>query len=540
MLILSLHSKPHKDRTRSRDSHDSHVHARTRTYTQLRTERPKRCTTGLRGNFDWGRKTESIKSTYSVRPPTPTMNSADLEAPCVAAQHQHLHQHGLVPRPKPTTRHFRVKLMWAGSNKDAGTFDFKSTTTNAQLLAARLQKTVQNLIPQFSNYWSVKVCCSNNGLELTPNPKLGLHYPLVHGQQARMWASALQDQALRILMSCQVKSAPRTGFKRKRKEDEKEKEDLQHKDCQNQPDTVLLLSCYSTRDLAIGTLLFSNDKQAIKAIVSSPAFVHTTDRELVLAAVKATHDAHCMLNNANTSIRCDERLAVAVIHQVNQNASHDTCRNLCRDLLRCSAVFRERKAVVLAAVEKFPEMLQYADKDLHKDLEIVLCAVASKGKLLKYACEELRNNQDVVLAAVDSCGEALKYASDFLRADRRVVLKAVASSGRALKYALQPCRGDLEVVLCAVSSYPRALKHADESLQGNRDVVLHALANVRCEHRASYKEVVLEYASKALRADPKIVLLAYSKNCVERAYALCDTGLPALCINCSAGVVTTL
>ena len=432
------------------------------------------------------------------------------------------------PAPR-STRHFRFKLLWSGSNKEAGTFNIKSTTTKALWLVTRLQKAIRSAIPLFENYWSVKVCCGSSGLEITPNPKLGLHYRPVPGQQPTEAAWALRDHALRTFMSCQVsKSSARTGSKRKL-------EPVRAEEGQGQQQISagpLLLSCYSTREQVIGMLLCSNDKQAIDDVVGAPTFLQTTDRELVLAAVRATRDAHCMLNNANASIRLDERLAVAAIHS---NASHESCRELCTVLLRCSAVFRKSTAVVEAAVQQFPDMLRYAHGDIRNDRSVVLCAVAAEGQLLAHASEALRADRDVVLTAVSSCGYALQHASDALRADRSVVLKAVASAGLALEFALQPCRSDMEVVLCAVGSHPGAFKYACEALRGNRDVVMHALASVDCAPKASHDLLVLKYASDELRADRDLVLLAYSKNYLENMSALCDgAGLPIRCNACAA------
>ena len=46
---------------------------------------------------------------------------------------------------------------------------------------------------------------------------------------------------------------------------------------------------------------------------------------------------------------------------------------------------------------------------------------------------ELRAYRDVVLAAVQKSGEALEYASDDLKADKEVVLAAVQQEGDALR-----------------------------------------------------------------------------------------------------------
>jgi len=61
----------------------------------------------------------------------------------------------------------------------------------------------------------------------------------------------------------------------------------------------------------------------------------------------------------------------------------------------------------------------YASKDLQANGEIVLAAVKRHGESLEFASNGLKGNQEVVLEAVKQNGLALRYASAALL-ERRV------------------------------------------------------------------------------------------------------------------------
>jgi len=63
--------------------------------------------------------------------------------------------------------------------------------------------------------------------------------------------------------------------------------------------------------------------------------------------------------------------------------------------------------------------------------------------------EELRDRREVVLAAVQRDGRALRHASEKLRADRAVVLAAVRQSPEALRFAAEELRSDAVLLVHA-------------------------------------------------------------------------------------------
>ena len=79
--------------------------------------------------------------------------------------------------------------------------------------------------------------------------------------------------------------------------------------------------------------------------------------------------------------------------------------------------------------------LENMNATLREKRVVVMTAVEVNGKELKYAATALRADREVVLTAVDQCGRALEFASAELRADREVVLAAVHQRGSALEFA---------------------------------------------------------------------------------------------------------
>lgn len=78
------------------------------------------------------------------------------------------------------------------------------------------------------------------------------------------------------------------------------------------------------------------------------------------------------------------------------------CKTEPRALLHLGA-FKCDKGVVLAAVERDPEALRWADPSLRADRECVLAAVAAHPSSLRYA-GPLRENVDIAVAAVRASG----------------------------------------------------------------------------------------------------------------------------------------
>ncbi|CAK9074435.1 unnamed protein product [Durusdinium trenchii] len=186
------------------------------------------------------------------------------------------------------------------------------------------------------------------------------------------------------------------------------------------------------------------------------------------------------------------------------------------DGLNCKADFKGAdKAVVMLAVSKSGEALQYAAKKLTGDKDVVLAAVRQRGTALQFAAKKLRADRevadrDVVEAAVAKSGCALRHASFCMKADKEVVMTAVANYGGAIDYASAALQRDKDVILAAVKQSSLALCKESIAQSADKEVIL-ACINFHGEG--------LHYASQELQADKEVVLAAVKKDGWELRFA---------------------
>ena len=131
----------------------------------------------------------------------------------------------------------------------------------------------------------------------------------------------------------------------------------------------------------------------------------------------------------------------------------------------------QKREIVLTAVRKDGNALQYASKKLRSDLEIVLEALKKgDGDTIDSVSDDFKNNREVVLEAAKiyrylpgGCF-ALEYASKDLRADREIVLEAVRTDGNALKYASKDLRSDRKIVIKAIKTQKTAQNKSNNQI----------------------------------------------------------------------------
>lgn len=119
-----------------------------------------------------------------------------------------------------------------------------------------------------------------------------------------------------------------------------------------------------------------------------------------------------------------------------------------------------------------------------------LLLVVKDGSLLQDVSEDLKGNSWLVLEAIKQDAIAYCYASDRLKNDKRIAMAAVTSCSQALQWLPEKFRDDEDIVLAAI-------KHNE------------------------YIVSPLQFASKRLRSDPKIVMKAVADcgnclNCVSK------------------------
>ena len=74
---------------------------------------------------------------------------------------------------------------------------------------------------------------------------------------------------------------------------------------------------------------------------------------------------------------------------------------------------------------------------------------------------ELKLDRDVVLAALKKDGNNLQYAQEFFKKDKEIVLHAIKQNGLALEYADKKLRRNREVILAAIRQNGQAIFLAD-------------------------------------------------------------------------------
>merc|ERR1712194_867406 len=94
-------------------------------------------------------------------------------------------------------------------------------------------------------------------------------------------------------------------------------------------------------------------------------------------------------------------------------------------------------------------------------------------RCLRQAGDEALTAHEIVLAAVSKNGDALQWASADLKADREIVLAAVSNDGFALQYASADLKADREIVVIAVSKNGNSLQYASADLKADREFLGH-------------------------------------------------------------------
>ena len=88
--------------------------------------------------------------------------------------------------------------------------------------------------------------------------------------------------------------------------------------------------------------------------------------------------------------------------------------------------------------------------------------------VIYHATEELKGDREIVLAAVSKDGDALQYATEELKGDREIVLAAVSQDGRALNCATDGLKADEEMMRHALEQSPDQLVGVKVSLLSGR------------------------------------------------------------------------
>jgi hypothetical protein len=124
-----------------------------------------------------------------------------------------------------------------------------------------------------------------------------------------------------------------------------------------------------------------------------------------------------------------------------------------------SKEFKANKHIAYAAVNKYPDNLEFVSTELKKDLSFVKNVVRTKGSCLRYASSELKNNKELVLIAIRGFwSSSIQYASDELKKDKEIALKAIEGDASNFVHIHESIKDDPEIIKATLSKNPRMFK----------------------------------------------------------------------------------
>ena len=130
---------------------------------------------------------------------------------------------------------------------------------------------------------------------------------------------------------------------------------------------------------------------------------------------------------------------------------------------------------------------------------------------LQHLSQGEKNDKELVLVAVSKDGQAIQFADPTLQADMEVVLKAIINDGLALEFADPTLKADKEVVLKAVMTNGCALKFADPAFQVDKEITLMAAMgddNPLTKHFLQDAETELQSLQRTIRGEDKDIFNA--------------------------------
>jgi hypothetical protein len=173
-----------------------------------------------------------------------------------------------------------------------------------------------------------------------------------------------------------------------------------------------------------------------------------------------------------------------------------------------------QKETLIALLKKNPNCLKYLPSDLI-DEEIGLLIMNSNPKLYSHLSIELRNNKEITKKAVSFDGLFLHKASDKLKNDSEIVNVALKQNQSAFFFCSPELQNQKNFVIQCVKEFNLYLHsnwiNTHTSLFSDYEFI-----SQLCKLNGG----MLEYASKNLRSDKKIMLIALDQT--EKAFKYCS------------------
>jgi hypothetical protein len=231
------------------------------------------------------------------------------------------------------------------------------------------------------------------------------------------------------------------------------------------------------------------------------------------------------LDAAPEEIRADRLIVLEAVSRSGEDLQYASC-----DL-------RGDREIVLAAAKIFPSSLVFATPQLLGDYAFALEAVQMYGLLLQFMPQEIRANRDIVIAAVSNNGPALLYANEGLLLDSALAELAV-EQGFSLRRTRSYRLGEFPAVALAAARKDRnEVAYVSQRLRADRWFAMELLKldpwHMRNISRdlTQDDEVVntaldygfsLETAPEKLRSNRNVVYLTVQRRGLELAYASTD------------------
>lgn len=191
-------------------------------------------------------------------------------------------------------------------------------------------------------------------------------------------------------------------------------------------------------------------------------------------------------------------------------------------------VFREApehiknsRDAVYAAVCGDANALDFAPEIYQRDRDIVMAAVKRECQVFENLSEEFRADREVALLAIRSNGSLLRHTAKALHRDRQVVNAAIKTDSAALLLYPQEC-WDVDLVLAALGAIPNKQGYTFRSFMDN--VKIKDVFDQRHFVLAAVEKdpLMLQFASRNLKADKELVLHAVKRCWKALEYASCE------------------
>lgn len=168
-----------------------------------------------------------------------------------------------------------------------------------------------------------------------------------------------------------------------------------------------------------------------------------------------------------------------------------------------SELVKNNKSVVLIAVRKDAQALNYMLEHFKSDIDVVLMAIKKNPNGLVFASEALKDNKDIVMSAVKTKGQLLEFASKRLQADEEVILKAIKGNPKALYYASSELRDKEHIIEAAMVNNFTSIMYASDRLKND----LHFMFKICQKNMGSFNYCGQELKARLGHTNEPLILM---------------------------------